>query len=156
MKLNNKNWQKILLVSALTVGSVASLNAYADYGMRHGGDFMRGDRHCADMMCDGYGGDMKRGDGRGDLRGKRMEVLKSTLKLSAAQESNWSKLQADLKKSDDIRDNVSRAQWRDMTMPQRMEKMNQVREAREKAMLSFYNTLTAEQKKIMDEHGFGR
>ena len=93
-------------------------------------------------------------------RGKRLEVLKSTLKLNASQEAAWSewvdKVKGDRKNWGEMRKNVE--SFASLPTPERMEKMlafSKEHIARQEARLAstkaFYATLSAEQRLTFDK-----
>lgn len=95
---------------------------------------------------------------------KRLDALKTALKLTPAQEADWARFTAAVKPQSDTTPPArpSREEMDKLTTPERMEKMRTVREQHHKdmsaamerheaAVKTFYATLTAEQKKVFDQ-----
>lgn len=121
----------------------------------------------------GHGGPMKGHWGRMDpakmeaMHAKHMAELKTRLKITPAQESAWTTFSAAMKppvRADRKDDRPDRAEMDKLTLPQRIDKMRELRakhaaerqtamEQRENAAKTFYAGLNDEQKKVMDaEH----
>lgn len=84
--------------------------------------------------------------------------LKEALKLTPAQESAWKEFTASMQPPKAPAQRLDRAEWDQLTTPQRMEKMQALRAEREarmnqrlEAVKKFYATLTPEQQKAFDE-----
>lgn len=88
---------------------------------------------------------------------KHMSRLHDALKLSANQEAAWTVFASKMKPVE--MDQPAHKDWQDMSAPDRLDHMVEMMKTHEKTMVehaanvrTFYETLTAEQKKIFDEH----
>jgi len=88
---------------------------------------------------------------------KHMSILHDALKLSANQESAWTVFSNKMKPVGI--DQVAHQDWHNMSTPDRFDHMLEMMKAHEKTMAehaatvrTFYDTLSADQKKIFDEH----
>lgn len=99
------------------------------------------------------------GDGCGhdENSDKRMSALHTDLKLSASQEKAWTEFSGKMKPVQ--MDKPDAHDWKDMSTPDRLDKMLDNMKSREKSMAehaatvrAFYDTLNQEQKKVFDKH----
>lgn len=89
---------------------------------------------------------------------KRQAALRNKLDLNPAQESAWEAFSTAMT-STGKRTHPDRAEWANLTVPERMEKMHAMMKEREASMAAriaatntFYAALTAEQQKIFNEN----
>ena len=92
--------------------------------------------------------------------------LKAKLKLNGAQEESWTLFVAAMQPPADAGKNLGREnrqkmreEWKKLTTPQRIERMNTMKAQRDtqmgkrqEATLAFYRTLSAEQQQVFDAH----
>lgn len=90
----------------------------------------------------------------------RQARLKERLQLTPAQEPAWNALVTELKPRE--KDASARQGWETLTTPQRLDRMEAMRQSREQAMQkrhaairAFYAQLTPAQQKTFDEEGMG-
>jgi protein CpxP len=89
--------------------------------------------------------------------------LKEALKLTAEQEEAWKAYSASVQPRQKNAARLDRAEWDTLTTPQRMEKMQALRQEREaqmgqrlEAVKKFYAVLTPEQQKLFDQSHTGK
>jgi periplasmic protein CpxP/Spy len=96
-------------------------------------------------------------DGYGAHFDKRMSALHDNLKLTSSQEASWTEFSNKMKPVK--MDKPGQQDWKDLSTPDRFDRMLDNMKSREKKMTehaaavrAFYDTLTKEQKKIFDRH----
>lgn len=140
---------KTLIVTGLlaTAGfSVWAQKQGADEGKAHGGPGMH---HMSQGKME-------------EMHAKRSAELKAKLKITAAQEANWTAFSNAMKPpAQAAKPAMDRAELAKLPTPERLDKMKALRtehmasrnaemEQRDQAVKTFYATLTAEQKKVFD------
>ncbi|MDT7518916.1 Spy/CpxP family protein refolding chaperone [Rhodoferax sp. TBRC 17660] len=97
-----------------------------------------------------------------EMHAKRSAELKDKLKITAAQEANWTTFSNAMKPAARAdKPKMDRAELAKLSTPERLDKMKAMRtemtsehnsrmEQRDQAVKTFYSTLTPEQKKIFD------
>lgn len=139
------SYQRKIIVSLLLVsGLAAALPASAQPG-----------------DCGPMGGWERYGEQRGARFEQRQKGLHDALKLTPEQEPAWQKFAASMR-GPGKPDRVNRADWAQLTAPERAEKMLELTKQRQERMVEhvaalkgFYAVLTPEQKKVFDEQHAG-
>lgn len=95
-------------------------------------------------------------------RSERLTQLKQALNLTPEQEPAWNAFVARTAPADMPMPRLSKDEWRQLSTPERLDRMATLRDARHQAMTkrmdatrSFYGALTSEQQKVFDEKGMG-
>ncbi len=100
---------------------------------------------------------------------ERMAELKARLRLSGAQEDAWAQYLAAMQPPADAGQKMGREnrkqmheEWKTLTTPQRIERMNAMKAQRDahmlkrnEATLAFYQTLSPEQQQVFDANAMG-
>lgn len=98
-----------------------------------------------------------------------MAELKAKLKLNGAQDDAWAQFVAAMQPPADMGKNMGREnrqkmheEWKNLTTPQRIERMNTMKAQRDTQMskrqdatLTFYRSLSAEQQQVFDANAMG-
>ncbi len=125
------------------------------------------------VMAQKHGGDDGQPEGRpemhrmsqskmDEMHAKHSAELKAKLKITAAQEANWTSFSNAMKPpARAAKPAFDQSEWAKLSTPERLDKMKTLRnehlaarnaemEQRDQAIKTFYGTLTAEQKKVFD------
>jgi protein CpxP len=151
MTMNKFRKSLLIGATALSVGSSAFIaNAQTAPAEQNHGDRATGEHHR-------HGG-AKSPEQMKEKMARRQAELRDKLNLNASQQSAWNLFAAAITPSGDWK-RPDRAEWKNLSAPERLEKqlaMLKEREARMTSVLAatktFYATLTPEQQKIFNEN----